>query len=90
MKGVLTKDESDLFYLANKFGIRHRRNDQRTDCGEEFLDYIFSAFLSAILLMEAVGSRQAANASQSSMEPVLRRCRPATERHGACALHVGG
>jgi hypothetical protein len=45
------------FRIANQFGIRHRRTDQQIDYGDKFLDYIFSAFISAIMLMEASEQR---------------------------------
>lgn len=59
VKAVLKKDEADLFRIANQFGIRHRRADQQIDYGDEFLDYMFSAFISAIMLMEALEQRPA-------------------------------
>ncbi|MBT2485941.1 MULTISPECIES: hypothetical protein [unclassified Microbacterium] len=52
VKVVLGKDEDDLFRIANKFGIRHKRADQQMDYGDEFLDYLFTVFLGAVLLME--------------------------------------
>lgn len=52
VKVVLGKDEDDLFRIANNFGIRHKRNGQQTDYGDAFLDYLFTVFLGAVLLME--------------------------------------
>ena len=50
LKQVLKKkDESDLFELANGFGIRHLRADQRTDYDPEiWLPWMFYYYLAAI------------------------------------------
>lgn len=58
MKALLGKDEDDLFHIANNFGIRHRNNHQRMNYGDEFLDYVFVAFLSSVRLMERIEERQ--------------------------------
>lgn len=52
VKVVLGKDEGDLFRIANNFGIRHKRSGQQMEYGDEFLDYLFTVFLGAVLLME--------------------------------------
>jgi hypothetical protein len=57
VKVVLGKDEDVLFRLANEFGLRHRNDRQRMNYGDEFLDYMFSAYLSAVTLMEALERR---------------------------------
>ncbi|AZS37554.1 hypothetical protein CVS47_02191 [Microbacterium lemovicicum] len=55
---MLGKDEGVLFRLANEFGLRHRNDRQRMDYGDEFLDYMFSAYLAAVMLMEALERRR--------------------------------
>lgn len=59
VKAHLGKDERDLFLIANNFGIRHRRSGQQTEFGDEFLDYLFTVFLGAVLLMEQLERRGA-------------------------------
>jgi hypothetical protein len=58
VKVVLGKDESDLFNIANNFGLRHRNDQQRMKYGDEFLDYMFNAYLSAVKLMESLELRE--------------------------------
>lgn len=77
VKTVLRKDEQDLFRIANQFGIRHRRPDQQDDYGDEFLDYIFSAFVSAVVLMERLEHRSRSDVRKRS-GPV-----PSDSRHRA-------
>jgi len=50
LKRVLaSQDEKDLFNIANNFGIRHHRLDQRTDYDPEiWLDWIFYHYLATI------------------------------------------
>ncbi|MEP7009113.1 MAG: hypothetical protein ABJC13_02210 [Acidobacteriota bacterium] len=50
LKRVLaSQDEKDLFNIANSFGIRHHRSDQRTDYDQEvWLDWIFYYYLATI------------------------------------------
>lgn len=52
-------DESDLFKIANNFAIRHRNDAQKTDYGEEFLDWIFWSYLSMIDLVDGIERRTA-------------------------------
>lgn len=55
---LLTKrDESDLFSIVNGFAIRHNRENQRDDFGEEFLDWIFWMHLVTIELLEKLDAR---------------------------------
>jgi hypothetical protein len=46
---MLSKDESDLFNIANNFGIRHHSEMQRTDYnGEVWYPWVFHLYLSTI------------------------------------------
>lgn len=51
-KKVATQDASDLFQIANKFTFRHRDKLQRSDYGDEFLDWIFWTNLAMIRLLD--------------------------------------
>lgn len=45
----MKKDESDLFQIANQFGIRHNKADQKTDYDQEiFFDWLFYYYLAAV------------------------------------------
>lgn len=50
LKNVLTqKDESDLFHIANKFGIRHNNENQKTEYDKEiWYDWMFYYYLTTI------------------------------------------
>lgn len=48
---VLSKDESDLFMIANKFSIRHHRDDQKSDYSDDFVEWLFHLYLSTVHLM---------------------------------------
>jgi hypothetical protein len=62
-KKVSSSDESDLFRIANQFTIRHRDKAQRSDFGEEFLDWTFWTYLATANLMDEIAARNvAANA----------------------------
>lgn len=69
VKVVLGKDEDVLFRIANEFGLRHRNDRQRMDYGDEFLDYMFSAYLSAVTLMEALERRGGGQSTQDATDP---------------------
>lgn len=58
MKIELGNDESDLFNIANNFGFRHFRSGQKEEFGEDFLDYLFTVFFAATLLMESLEQRE--------------------------------
>lgn len=44
-------DESDLFKIFNNFGFRHNNKVQKSDYGDEYLDWVFWVTLAAIHLM---------------------------------------
>jgi len=54
---LLTRDEADLFQIANQFAIRHRRDDQKDDYRVEYLDWIFWSYLSTVALMDSLQAR---------------------------------
>lgn len=48
----LTKDEGDLFNIANNFGIRHHNTGQKTEYDQDvYLEWIFYSYLSTIHLV---------------------------------------
>ena len=54
---LLTKDESALREIANKFDLRHRNADQNADYGDEFLEWIFYWYLATIHLTDLLITR---------------------------------
>lgn len=54
---LLTRDESTLFEIANKFDIRHRSEAQKTDYDAEFLDWIFYWYLATVHLTNQILAR---------------------------------
>ena len=50
LKEVMTKDESDLFNIANNFAIRHHNEKQKRDYDPNWLSWIFYVYLSTIHL----------------------------------------
>lgn len=50
-------DERDLFKIANKFALRHRRDNQKDDYGPEFLDWIFWTYMATVSLTEKLIKR---------------------------------
>jgi len=55
----LTKDEGDLFNIANNFGIRHHNPNQKTDYDKDaYLDWIFYSYLSTIHLLIRIIKKQ--------------------------------
>jgi len=62
-KGVLEveltkRDSGALFDIANRFDLRHRRADQRTDYDPAFLDWIFWWYLATIELTDQLLTRR--------------------------------
>jgi hypothetical protein len=55
---LLSKDESALFEIANRFDIRHRRADQHPDYDEAYLDWIFWWYLATAELTDRLLARQ--------------------------------
>ncbi|MEV4568515.1 hypothetical protein AB0K12_32500 [Nonomuraea sp. NPDC049419] len=56
---LLTKDEGSLFQIANSFGIRHQRADQKTDYDSDlYLEWIFYWYLGTIHLTNQIVKRQ--------------------------------
>lgn len=50
-------DESDLFQIFNKFAIRHGDVTQKSDYGDEYLDWTFWTTLAAIQLLKHLEER---------------------------------
>lgn len=48
---MLSGDEADLFQIANKFGIRHHNEQQKTDYSPEWLAWVFYLYLATIHLI---------------------------------------
>jgi len=57
-KELLSKDESDLFLIANRFDLRHKGADQQSDYADEYLEWIFYWYLSTVRLTDQLLSRQ--------------------------------
>lgn len=56
---LLRKDEGVLFQLANEFGIRHQKADQRTDYDpKRYLEWIFYWYLATINLTNQIVADQ--------------------------------
>lgn len=65
-----TKDESDLFQIANRFGIRHHDLSQKTDYDTgPWLDWIFYSFLNAVTLATRLLDRSGSVAATGAAEP---------------------
>jgi hypothetical protein len=56
---LASADESVLFEIANKFGLRHQNGSQQTGYRDEFLDWIFWWYLATIELLTRLSSGQA-------------------------------
>lgn len=54
----LSKDENDLFQIANTYAIRHANKTQKSDYNQEiFYDFIFILYLNQIKLIENLKNR---------------------------------
>ncbi|PPF74920.1 hypothetical protein [Pseudoclavibacter sp. Z016] len=47
-----SKDQSDLFQIYNNFSLRHNNATQKSEYGDEYLDWIFWVTLAAIQLLQ--------------------------------------
>ena len=56
---LLSKDERDLFEIANKFAVRHQKADQRRDYDEAYLDWLYWCYLATIELTDRLIARDA-------------------------------
>ena len=73
LKDVLvTKDESALFEIANKFAIRHQDARQRSDYDPVFLDWVFWWYLATVELTTRVLDSRAA-ATQAPLASLKSR-----------------
>jgi hypothetical protein len=56
-KHLARRDEGDIFHIANGFGIRHQRADQKTDYDQDlYLEWIFYWFLATVNLTSKITS----------------------------------
>lgn len=51
-------DEADLFNIFNNFSLRHDNARQKSDYGDEYLDWIFWTTLAAIQLLHGLDQRE--------------------------------
>jgi hypothetical protein len=57
---LLKRDEGALFQLANEFDIRHRKDGQKTEYDDAFLDWVFWWYLGTIELLSRLRERDKA------------------------------
>jgi hypothetical protein len=74
---LLSKDERDLFLIANNFALRHHNDLQRDDYDDNFLTWLFYQFLSTVHLMLGVVTGQTVF-TQSRLQPTPP---PVTSEH---------
>jgi hypothetical protein len=56
-KHLVRRDEGDIFHIANAFGIRHQRADQKTDYDQDlYLEWIFYWYLATVNLARKIVS----------------------------------
>jgi hypothetical protein len=61
---LLTKDESELFNIANNYAIRHHNVGQKDDYDDSWLNWLFYLYLSTVhLVLELVHGRQQAKST---------------------------
>ncbi|TFD86949.1 hypothetical protein E3T61_13825 [Cryobacterium lactosi] len=53
-------DEASLFDIANNYAIRHRNDRQKSEYGDEYLNWIFNLYVSSIQLIDDLDHRQSA------------------------------
>ena len=63
-KHLLSKDESSLFEIANKFHIRHQKADQYSDYGVQFLEWIFYWYLATVHLADQILAERSGSTSE--------------------------
>lgn len=56
---LLSRDERDLFEIANRFRIRHNKADQRGDYDDAYLDWLFWWYLGTVELTNRLIARSA-------------------------------
>jgi hypothetical protein len=57
-KHALSADESAIFQIANKFGIRHTNREQQRDYDPVWLDWMFYVYVATVRALMAVLSRE--------------------------------
>jgi hypothetical protein len=62
---LIKRDEGALFQIANEFDLRHHREDQYTEYGDEFLDWIFWWYLATVDLLQRLHERSTDRAATS-------------------------
>jgi hypothetical protein len=67
-KHLLSKDESDLFHIANTFAIRHHNENQRTDYDGPWLTWLFYLYLTTVhLVMSLVHNQEGGENSNAEV-----------------------
>ncbi len=62
---LVKDDEGPLFHIANKFAIRHHRDDQMYGYDEAFLDWIFWWYLATVELSNRLIAREVEQATEA-------------------------
>lgn len=55
---IIPTEENELFNIANNYGIRHYKPDQKTGYDENYLQWIFYSYLAAIDLVTKLRTRK--------------------------------
>ncbi len=66
---LLSKDESDLFTIANNFALRHHRADQKDDYDDAWLNWLFYIYLATVHLVLGLVHGEPASEEVSSDIP---------------------
>ncbi|MBY3555926.1 hypothetical protein [Modestobacter lapidis] len=66
---LFTKDERQLFQLANEFALRHFTEQQKADYDPVFLDWVFWWFLATIELTDRLLARQGSGDTATPTAP---------------------